>query len=156
MNRLCVTLITKNEERNLPRLLASLEDLADELVVVDSGSTDATLPIAMRHAARIFARSWTGFADQRNFAGQQASCEWILALDADEELSPALRNSLRQWKTGPPLRDAYQFARCANYLGRWIRHSGWYPDRKTRLYRRGAGRFEGAAHDSFRMSGSPG
>jgi len=152
MNRLAVTFITKNEERNLPRALGSLEDLADELIVVDSGSADRTTQIAAERGARLFSRGWTGFADQRNFAGEQATCEWILALDADEELSGELRTALREWKSQAPTFDAYEFSRCANYLGHWIRHSGWYPDRKTRLYRRGSGRFEGAAHDSFRTA----
>jgi glycosyltransferase involved in cell wall biosynthesis len=139
MNRLAVTLIAKNEERNLPRVLASVRDVADELVVVDSGSSDRTAQIAAAHGARIFARIWSGFADQRNFAGAQCACEWVLALDADEELSPGLCASLLKWKKAPAEFDAYEFARCASYLGRWIRHSGWYPDRKTRLYRRGSG-----------------
>lgn len=152
MNRLAVTFITKNEERNLPRAIASVKDLADELIVADSGSTDRTLQIATEAGARIFARAWSGFADQRNFAAEQAKCDWILALDADEELSEKLRESVRVWKTADPQFEAYEFSRCANYLGKWIRHSGWYPDRKTRLYRRGSGRFEGAAHDSFRAS----
>jgi len=156
MNRLAVTFITKNEERNLPRAFASLEDLADDLIVVDSGSTDRTTQIAAEHGARIFARAWTGFADQRNFATGLATCEWLLALDADEQLSAELRESIRAWKNARPRNDAYEFSRCANYLGRWIRHSGWYPDRKTRLYRRGSGEFEGAAHDSFHPKGSVG
>ncbi|HXN65465.1 MAG TPA: glycosyltransferase family 2 protein [Candidatus Acidoferrales bacterium] len=154
MNRLAVTLITKNEERNLPRVLASLEDLADELVVVDSGSSDRTLQIVTAHGAKIYIRGWSGFAEQRNFAGEQCTCEWVLALDADEELSEPLRASLREWKERPAEFDAYEFARCAIYLGRWIRHSGWYPDWKTRLYRRGVGQFAGATHDAFR-TGSP-
>ncbi|HET9400868.1 MAG TPA: glycosyltransferase family 2 protein [Candidatus Acidoferrales bacterium] len=153
MNRLAVTFITKNEERNLPLALASVKDLADELIVADSGSTDRTLQTATDAGARIYARVWSGFADQRNFAGEQATCEWILALDADEELSGELQASLRGWKAREPEFDAYEFSRCAKYLGKWIRHSGWYPDRKVRLYRRGSGRFEGAAHDSFRTSG---
>jgi glycosyltransferase involved in cell wall biosynthesis len=156
MNRLAVTLITKNEERNLPRVLASLKGVADELVVADSGSTDRTAQIAAAHGARIFARAWNGFADQRNFAGTQCACEWVLALDADEELSPELRASLLEWKKAPAEFDAYEFARCASYLGRWIRHSGWYPDRKTRLYRRGSGQFAGATHDAFREAGPVG
>jgi glycosyltransferase involved in cell wall biosynthesis len=120
--------------------------------VVDSGSADRTTQIAAERGARLFARAWTGFADQRNFAGEQATCEWILALDADEELSAELRESLREWRSQSADCDAYEFSRCANYLGQWIRHSGWYPDRKTRLYRRGSGRFDGAVHDSFRTA----
>lgn len=156
MNRLAVTFITKNEERNLPRAFGSLDGLADELIVVDSGSTDKTLEIATARGARIFARAWTGFADQRNFAAEQATCEWVLALDADEELSQGLRESLQTWKSSKPESGAYEFSRRANYLGEWVRHSGWYPDRKTRLYRKGIGKFEGAAHDSFQFGGRPG
>ena len=152
MNRLAVTFITKNEERNLPRAMVSLKGLADEIIVADSGSTDRTLQIATEAGARIFARAWSGFADQRNFAAEQATCEWILALDADEELSEDLRESIGVWKASDPRFDAYEFSRCAKYLGKWIRHSGWYPDRKIRLYRRGSGRFDGAAHDSFHTS----
>jgi glycosyltransferase involved in cell wall biosynthesis len=156
MNSLAVTVITKNEERNLPRVLESLEGLADELIVTDSGSTDRTKEIALAADARIFTRSWTGFADQRNFADAQSTHDWVLALDADEELSDELRDSIRAWKQSQPQFEAYDFSRLANYLGGWVRHSGWYPDRKTRLYKRGSGKFEGAAHDSFRTSKSIG
>jgi glycosyltransferase involved in cell wall biosynthesis len=149
MNSLAVTLITKNEERNLSRVLASLGDLADEIIVADSGSTDRTKAIAQEHGATFVERPWSGFADQRNFAETHANGDWVLALDADEELSAQLRESIRQWKQSSPKFDAYEFSRLANYCGAWIRHSGWYPDRKTRLYRRGSGAFEGAAHDSF-------
>ncbi len=153
MNRLTATLVTLNEEQNLLRVLTSLADLADEIILVDSGSTDRTCEIARRHGARIFTRAWTGFADQRNFAAAQSSHEWILALDADEELSSELRASLRAWKESPPAAAAYEFSRKASYLGRWILHSGWYPDRKMRLYRRDLGRFEGMAHDSLQVQG---
>jgi glycosyltransferase involved in cell wall biosynthesis len=150
---LVVTLITFNEERNLPRVLDSLGDLADEIIVVDSGSTDRTLEIAVERRARVFTRAWTGFADQRNFAAAQAPSDWVLALDADEELSPELRQSIQEWKSRPPAAAAYEFSRLASYLGSWIRHSGWYPDRKVRLYRRDLGRFHGAAHDSLTAEG---
>jgi glycosyltransferase involved in cell wall biosynthesis len=150
MNSLTVTLITMNEERNLPRVLASLGGLADELIVADSGSTDRTQEIALKHGGRFLVHAWTGFADQRNFADAHATRDWVLALDADEELSAELRGSLRAWKQASPEFEAYEFSRRANYVGGWIHHSGWYPDRKTRLYRRGFGCFEGAAHDSFR------
>src|SRR5215467_10996589 len=106
MHRLSVTFITKNEERNLPRAFDSLGDLADELIVVDSGSTDRTLELATGRGAHIFARAWTGFADQRNFAGEQATTDWVLALDADEELGADLRESLRAWKAQESKFDA--------------------------------------------------
>lgn len=99
MNLLTITLITLNEERNLPRALDSLAELWDEIVVVDSGSSDRTVEIAEARGARVFHRAWNGFADQRKFAAAQASHDWILALDADEELSPELRESLRAWKS---------------------------------------------------------
>jgi len=153
MNGLTATLITLNEEQNLPRALSSLEDLPEEIVVVDSGSRDHTCELARRYGARVFSRPWTHFADQRNFAAAQARYDWILALDADEELSLELRDSLRAWKKRAPAAAAYEFARRAHYLGGWIRHSGWYPDRKARLYRRDRARFVGVAHDSLEVHG---
>src|SRR5574337_965612 len=156
MNRLTATLITLNEEQNLPRVLASLGELPDETVVVDCGSTDRTCDIARQGGARVFYRAWTGYGDQRNYAAAHASHDWILALDADEELSPELRESLSKWKQKPSGEAAYEFARKANYLGCWIKHSGWYPDRKARLYRRDLARFAGVAHDSLQVNGRVG
>ena len=153
MNRLSVTLITLNEERNLPRALASVGGLADEIVVVDSGSRDRTIELARQHGARVFERVWTNFSDQRNFAAVQASHEWILTLDADEELSPELRAELERWKQTTPEAVAYEMPRRARYLGRWISHSGWYPDRKRRLYRRDKARFAGALHEALQVEG---
>lgn len=153
MNRLTATLITLNEEQNLPCALESLQGLPDEVIVVDSGSADRTCQIALAHGARVLTHAWTNFAEQRNFAAVQATTDWILALDADEELSPELRASLKEWKARPPAVAAYEFSRKARYLGAWIRHSGWYPDRKTRLYRRDLGRFSGVAHDSLQVQG---
>jgi glycosyltransferase involved in cell wall biosynthesis len=153
MNHLTVTLIACNEEQNLPRVLASVQGLADEIVLVDSGSTDRTGEIARQCGARVVYHPWSGFGEQRNFAAAQAAHDWILALDADEELSAELRESLRAWKAQPPAAAAYEFARCASYLGRWIRHSGWYPDRKARLYHRDRARFAGVAHDSLETGG---
>ncbi len=153
MNRLTATLITLNEEENLPRALDSLHGLADEIVVVDSGSTDRTAEVARQRGARILVRSFTDYGDQKNFAAAQASNDWILSLDADEELSPELRESLRVWKQQSPAAPAYAFARRANFLGRWIRHSGWYPDWKTRLYDRRRARFIGRVHESVEAEG---
>jgi len=156
MNRLTATLITLNEERNLPRALASVADLPEEIVVVDCGSTDRTCEIARQHGARVIQRAWTNYSDQKNIAAAEASHEWILGLDADEELSPELRKSLRMWKESPPTAAAYEFARKANYLGGWIHHSGWYPDRKVRLYRRDLARFVGVLHESVEVDGPVG
>jgi len=156
MNRLTATLITLDEEQNLPRVLASLAGLADEILVVDSGSTDRTCEVARQHGARVLHRAFTDFAEQKNFAAAQAGNNWILSLDADEELSPELRESLQGWKKQAPAEVAYEMARRASYLGGWIHHSGWYPDRKVRLYRRDRARFVGRVHESVEVDGPVG
>lgn len=153
--KLTATLITRNEEQNLPRALASL-NLADEIVVVDSGSTDRTVELARQQGARVIAHSWTSFAEQKNFAATQATHDWILNLDADEALSPVLEAELRAWKEQTPIAVAYRMPRKAYYLGRWILHSGWYPDPKVRLYRRDRARFVGALHESVAVEGPVG
>lgn len=156
MNRLSACLITLNEEHNLPRALASLRGIADEIVVVDSGSTDCTADVAREHGARFFVRSWTNYADQKNFATAQATHDWIFSMDADEELSSPLQASLLEWKKGVPSFPVYELARRTWYLGAWIRHSGWYPDYQRRLYRRDAAQFSGIIHESLRFEGAPG
>lgn len=153
MMELTATLITRNEEHNLPRALASLR-VADEIVVVDAGSTDRTVEIARQHGARVLTHPWTSFAEQKNFAAAQASHNWILNLDADEVLSPELEVEIWEWKRQAPQAVAYRMPRKAHYLGRWILHSGWYPDRKVRLYRRDRARFVGPLHESVQVDGS--
>lgn len=156
MNRITATLITCDEEENLPRALASLKTIADEIVLVDSGSRDRTCEIARRHGARVLERAWTDYSDQKNFASLQASHNWILNLDADEELSPGLQDELLQWKQETPAAAAYAMPRKARYLGRWIHHSGWYPDPKVRLYHRERARFTGHLHESLTADGAVG
>lgn len=156
MNPLTVTIITLNEEANLPRALASVRELADEIVVIDSGSRDHTCEIARQQGARVFERPWTNYSDQKNFAAAQASNDWIFSLDADEELSPELQASLRRWKNETATAAAYGMRRKACYLGRWIHHSGWYPDPKLRLYRRDRARWVGALHEGLEVSGETG
>ncbi len=155
MPPITATIITLNEEHNLPRALASLS-CADEVIVVDCGSTDRTREIAVQHGVRVVQHPWTNWGEQKNFAAAQASHEWILNLDADEAVSPGLARSLLDWKTRPAEADAYWIARRANYLGRWINHSGWYPDRKIRLYRRNKGRWVGTLHESVVVDGRVG
>src|SRR5262245_35260086 len=146
-------LITYNEEVDLPEALASLAGVADEIVVIDSGSTDKTCEAARRLGARVLQRAFSNFGDQKNFAAAQAAHDWILSIDADERLSAELRQSLLSWKQSEPQQLAYEVARKTNYLGGWILHSGWYPNYLTRLYRRDQARFVGALHESVRADG---
>ena len=156
MNRLSVCLITLNEERNLPRALRSIEGIADEVVVVDCGSQDRTQEIARALGARVVVRGWTDFAEQKDFAASAASNDWILSLDADEELSTDLRKSILDWKQRKPEFAVYEMARRAQYLGAWIKHCGWYPDPQRRLYHRNSAKFQGIVHESLRFEGQPG
>ena len=152
---LSAVLITLDEEENLPRALSKLR-WCEELIVVDSGSTDGTVDIARKFGARVIQREFDGFASQKNFADQQASHDWILSLDADEVLSDDLSTSLRRIKSKGVDRDAYCFPRKAFYLGKWIHHSGWYPDKKVRLYDRRKARWEGLVHESVQVNGTVG
>src|SRR5580693_2077981 len=156
MNRISVCLITLNEEHNLPRALASLAGVADEVVVVDAGSTDRTPEIAKEHGAAVFSRPWTNYAEQKNFAAQQAANEWVFSMDADEELSSLLHTSLLDWKKRKPEHAVYEVSRRTWYLGAWTKHSGWYPDFQRRLYRRTAAKFAGIIHESLQFAGNPG
>jgi glycosyltransferase involved in cell wall biosynthesis len=156
MNRLSACLITLNEEHNLARALTSLQEIADEIVVVDSGSTDRTEAIARKLGAIFITREFDGYSEQRNFAASRASNEWILALDADEEVSSELRAALLSWKKQKPKTLVYEIARRTWYLGKWIHHSGWYPDRQRRLYRRDTAKFSGLIHEALRFEGAPG
>jgi hypothetical protein len=154
--RISACVITLNEERNLSRLMASLQSIVDEIVVVDAGSADRTEAIAREHGARFFVRGWTNYAEQKNFAAECASYDWILSMDADEEMSSALQSSMLDWKKRQPKATVYEIARRAWYLGKWIRFSGWYPDFQRRLYRRDAARFSGIIHEALRFEGEPG
>jgi len=156
MPALSAILIARNEEADLPRALQSLKGVADEIVLVDSGSTDRTVEIARAAGARVFERPFVSFADQKNFAAAQATNDWVLSLDCDEMLTPELCASLLAWKLGAPSHSGYEIVRMTNYLGGWIRHSGWYPDKIVRIYDRGRGRFTGTIHESVRLNGSAG
>jgi glycosyltransferase involved in cell wall biosynthesis len=135
--------ITFNEEKRLEAALRSLEGVASEIIVVDSLSTDDTLKVARKYTERVYERAWTHSADQKNHADTLASFPWILSLDADERLSPALRDELVKLRGHEPPCTGFSIPREAYYLGRWIRHSGWRPDRRVRLFRRDRARWEG-------------
>jgi glycosyltransferase involved in cell wall biosynthesis len=147
MPALTAILIAYNEELDLPRALASLRDIADEIVLLDSGSTDRTCEIARQAGARVFTRKLDSFAEQKNYAASLSTNDWIFSMDCDQELSPELRSSLAAWKQQAPDKNAYEMAQLSNYLGGWIRHSGWYPEYKTLLFRRDKGKFVGAVHE---------
>jgi len=156
MNRLSACLITFNEEHNLRRALNSVKGVADEIVVVDCGSKDRTPEIARENEARIVTHAWTNFAEQKNIAGAAASHDWILSLDADEELSPELRKALLDWKEKEPEFAVYEFARRTWYLGAWIWHTRWYPDYQRKLYRRDKTRFDVPEHATVKYDGPVG
>jgi len=154
--RLSAAIITLNEERNVPRVVESLR-CCDEILIVDSGSTDRTVEIAEKLGARVLENPWPGYAAQKNFAADHCSNNWILSLDADESLSEALESEIWQIKKKGAQYDAYTVPRMAQYLGRWILHSGWYPDRKVRLYDRRRARWVGDfVHESVKVDGSIG
>ncbi|WKZ65305.1 MAG: glycosyltransferase family 2 protein [Flavobacteriales bacterium] len=142
MPRISVIIITHNEERNIARCLESCQGIADETVVVDSGSSDRTREIAGALGARVLERAWTNYSDQKNHANTFAAHDWILSLDADEALSDGLREELQRLKE-EGFAGAYRFKRLTNYCGHWVRHGGWYPDAKVRLFPKAGTRWEG-------------
>jgi glycosyltransferase involved in cell wall biosynthesis len=149
-------LITLNEEKNLLRCLKSCADLADEIVVLDSGSTDATEKIARQFGARWRHQDWLGYVGKKNKVLSLAGHPWVFSLDADEELSAELRDEIRLLKQIEPAEDRNGFSlpRCVFYEGKWIRHGDWYPDRLVRLFRRDRARFGGGkVHERLEVSG---
>jgi len=154
--KISATIIARDEERNIARAIESLR-CCDEIVVVDSGSVDRTVEIATELNARVIESPWRGYAGQKNYAATQAAHDWILSIDADEALSEALEADLWLLKKHGPRYDAYTMPRLAQYMGKWILHSGWHPDRKVRLYHRNHGQWVGDyVHESVTMTGSVG
>jgi glycosyltransferase involved in cell wall biosynthesis len=151
-----VALITKNEEANLRRTLESVR-WASEIVIVDSGSTDGTAEVAREFGAKFLVEPWRGFGAQKNFAIAQCTGEWVLSLDADEEVSPELSQEIQALLGGSPDAEGYFVPRRNFFLGRWIRRGGYSPDPKLRLFRRGAAQFEErAVHETMQCSGRTG
>lgn len=149
--KLSVIIITKNEAANIGQCLDSVS-FADEIVVVDSGSTDQTRQIAQERGAKVTLADWPGFGPQKNRALSLATGEWVLSIDADERVTPELRQEIQQVLADPQA-EAYKIARLSNYGGRWIRHSGWWPDHVLRLFKRGTARFSDVAvHESVQTS----
>ncbi len=152
--KLSVCIVAMDEEDRIVDCLRSV-DFADEWIVVDSHSTDRTRELAAGLGARVIERDWPGHVEQKNVALDAAQHDWVLCLDADERVSPELRASLLAALARPDLPDGFECNRRTWYLGRWIRHGGWYPDRKLRLFRRSRGRWGGTnPHDHVRVEGA--
>ena len=153
---LSVVVITYNEETNIGRLLESAR-LADEHIVLDCGSTDRTVGIARSCGATTFVEKWKGYSAQKNAAIDKASGDWVLSLDADETVEPELMDEIRYVLDHNPPVNGYYIPRKNYFLRRWMRHGGFYPDRKLRLFRRGQGRFgERPVHEVVRVDGPTG
>ena len=154
--KLTVTVITRDEGRNIEAALQSVA-WADEIVVVDSGSTDQTVSIARRMASRVEIRDWPGYGAQKNYAAEVASNDWILSLDADERVSPELAAEIRETLRTDPSHCGYRIPRVTWYLQRWIRSTDWYPDYQLRLYDRRAARWNRRrVHESVEADRTPG
>jgi len=151
---LSVVTIARNEADRIEKLLESVKQ-ADEVIVVDSGSSDGTQEVCKKHGARVVHRDWLGYAGQKQIALGLASGDWILNLDADEALSPESAREITQaLESAGPHVAGFSMPRLSRYLNRWIRHGGWYPDRKIRLVRKGCGKWIGdALHERLEVSG---
>ncbi len=157
--KISACIIALNEERNLPRCLKSIAPLVDEILVVDSASTDATAAIARQFGAHVVQQDWLGYVGQKNFALDAAAHPWVLSIDADEEVSRELAAAIARIKAdpaadAPEAPNGYQVSRIVFYRGRWIRHGDWYPDRLVRLFRRSEARFGGGrVHAKLELPG---
>ncbi|NQX92009.1 MAG: glycosyltransferase family 2 protein [Flavobacteriales bacterium] len=149
---LSVVIITFNEEKNIQRCIDSVKGIASEVLIVDSFSKDQTESIATKAGARFIQRPFEGHIEQKNYAWQQAKHEWILSLDADEALTPELAESIQNAITSPEA-DGYKMNRLTYYCGHWVKHSGWYPDTKLRLFKKNKGAWGGVnPHDKFELN----
>ena len=156
MPKVTATVITRNESANIEAALASVR-WADEIVVVDSESTDDTVSLARKYPDRVEIRPWPGYSAQKNYAASQASNDWILSLDADERVTPELAAEIKELLAAEPEKRGYRVPRISQYLGRWIRGTDWYPDYQLRLYDRRAGTWNGRrVHESVTLNGKPG
>ena len=153
MKKISATIITLNEEDKIRQCLESLQDVADEIVVVDSLSTDNTKSICEEFGVRFIEQKWLGYSEQKNLANNIASHDWILSIDADEVLSDELKKSILKIKDSDFDTDVvFSFNRLNNYCGKWIHHSGFYPDKKIRIWNRKIGKWEGIVHEVIKFS----
>ena len=156
MPGLSVTIITLNEAAHIEACLASVA-WADEILVVDCHSVDGTADLARAKGARVIVRDWPGYSEQKNFAAEQASHDWILSVDADERVTPELADEIRATLRNAPTQAGFRIPRVAFHLGRWIRTTDWYPDFQLRLYDRRRARWKPRkVHESVEPSGPVG
>lgn len=134
--KLSVVIITYNEEQNIERCIKSILEIAGEIIVVDSYSTDRTKDICQKYGVKFFEKKWSGYSDQKNYADSLASYNWIFSIDADEEVSSELKNAILSIKEKDYENLVFSVNRLTNYCGKWIRHCGWYPDTKIRIFNR--------------------
>ena len=153
---LSICIICFNEETNIRRCLES-STWADEIIVVDSMSQDKTVEIAREYTDNVYQRAWSGYIDQKNLALSKAKGDWILSIDADEEISQSLQDEIRKEIEKKDAKDGYRIPRLSFYQGRWIKHSGFYPDRQLRLFRREKGYWVGKrVHERVHVQGEIG
>lgn len=152
---LSAVIIAYNESHNIERCLRSLQSVADEILVVDSGSKDDTVAKSEALGARVLHHEFEGHIQQKNWAAQQANGTWLISLDADESLSEELIASLQQWRKEAPNHCGYRVNRLTSYCGHWVRHGGWYPDQKIRLWQNGTAKWSGEnPHDRLELKGN--
>ncbi len=147
--QISAVIITKNEERNIERCLKSLQDIVDEIIVVDSLSTDNTKSICEKYKVRFFEQEWLGYAEQKNYANSLSTHDILLSIDADEALSTELQQSILHLKSSQKENFTGQINRLTNYCGKWIHHCGWYPDRKIRIFDRNKAKWIGSIHETI-------
>lgn len=154
--QISVAIIARNEEENLKRLLPNITGFAEEIIVVHNDCHDDTVRIAKDHGARCFDEIWHGYKEQKNLAIQKCTKEWILCMDADEVLSDKLKQSITSFLSNNASSNynGASFNRCSFFMGKWIRHGDWYPDKKNRLLRRSMGAWEGGqVHEYLAIEG---
>ena len=151
MTQISAVIITKNEAKNIERCILSLQNVVDEILVLDNGSTDSTIEIAKNLGARVENTTWKGYSETKDLGNNLAKNNYILSIDADEALSEELQNQIINIKQSLRIDHAYQFNRLTNYCGKWIKHCGWYPDTKLRIWSREAGKWQGEIHEEIKL-----
>jgi glycosyltransferase involved in cell wall biosynthesis len=154
MEKISTVILTKNEEQNIERCIKSILTISDEIIVVDCLSDDRTVEIVRKYTDRVYLNPWPGFSRQRMFALEKTTHDWVLWIDADEEASPELLDEIRSLEFD---QAGYAIPRLVHYLGRWIRHGGWYPDYTVRLFNKHKGMFTDVlVHEAFSLNGTSG